>query len=76
MELTVDCVTERRVPLLVTAPPVAVMVVVPIARPEASPAFVMEATAGLVEFQVKVIPGMVFPPASLAVAVNCCVWPT
>jgi len=71
MELIVDAVTISVLGLLLTMPLVAVMIVLPVRRPVASPLFVILATAGLLDTQVNVTPGIGLPLASMAVATNC-----
>ena len=55
---------------LVTPPPVALINVPPPARPLTIPLPSILATDGSLELHVKGTPGIVLPPASLAVAVN------
>ena len=71
MTLTVDGATVRVIELLVIVPLVAVIVVVPCARPVARPALSILATVGALDLHVKVSPEIGVPLASVAVATNC-----
>jgi hypothetical protein len=63
-------VTVSGIPLL-TEPMIAPMIVEPPETPVASPLLFTVATAGLLDVQVKATPGIGFPLASFAVAMNC-----
>ena len=71
IELTTAGVTVNVLELLLTPPLLAVMVVAPGMRPVARPVVVMPAIDGALNVHVKATLGIVLPPASLAVAVNC-----